>query len=336
MAVLDRLAVPVVLAPMAGGPGTPRLAAAVTEAGGLGFLPAGYLTPARLAATFADARARTDGPLGINVFWPPTEAGDAAAVASYADRLSPRAAAAGVALGDPATTDHDAECWAEALALRPEVVSVAFGCPSSLDVDDAHTAGTEVWVTVTDPTEAARATAVGADVLVAQGAEAGGHRGSFVDHDDPLVSLHDLLAALVGLGPAVVAAGGIMDGRDLGRARRAGAAGAQMGTAFLLTPEAGTSDVHRRAVARPGETVVTRAFSGRRARGIANAWTASEPDAPSAYPAVHHLTSPLRAHGRATGDPDLVNLWAGTGHARARSTSAAAVVRAVATDSAAG
>jgi nitronate monooxygenase len=118
-----------------------------------------------------------------------------------------------------------------------------------------------------------------------------------------------------------------MEGGDVASVLAAGAGAAQLGTAFLLCPEAGTAPVHRAAIARPAATTLTRAFTGRRARGIVNAWTdAVGTAAPSAYPELHHLTAPLRAHGRAVGDPDLVNLWAGTRHHLAREMPAAALV----------
>lgn len=335
-AVLDRLVargLPLVQAPMAGGPGTPALAAAVSGAGGLGFLAAGYLTPDHLRADVAALRDRTDAPFGINVFWPSAPLTDLAPVHAYAERLAPLAERAGVALGDPTTPEHDAECLAAAVEARPAVISVAFGCPDAATVGEVHRAGAELWVTVTDGDEAAAAARVGADVLVAQGAEAGGHRGSFADHDDPPVPLVDLVPVVAGAGVPVVAAGGLADGADVAAVLALGATAAQLGTAFLLAAEAGTSPVHRRAVARDGPTTLTRAFSGRRARGIANAWTDRVGDeAPSAYPAVHHLTAPLRAHGRSVDDADLVNLWAGTAHARARAVPAAEIVRTLAAE----
>jgi nitronate monooxygenase len=329
VSVLDRLGVPVVLAPMAGGPSTPELAAAVTEAGGLGFLAAGYLDPDRLAADVAVTRRLTPGPLGVNVFSPPAPgtAGAAAEVARYARRLAPLAARHGVELGPP-RHDDDAFVAKVDVLLRAgiDVVSFTFGPPPARVVDALHRAGLEAWATVTTRSEAAAAVAVDVDVLVAQGAEAGGHQGATVDDDRLPQPVRELVAALAGVGRPVVAAGAIVDGADLAAARAAGAVAGQVGTAFLLCPEAGTSPVHRAAVGRGGETVLTRAFSGRRARGLANAWTRAVDDAPVAYPDVHHLTAPLRAHGRAVGDPDLVNLWAGTGVDRVRALPAAAVV----------
>jgi nitronate monooxygenase len=332
--VLSGLSHPIVQAPMAGGPATPELVAAVSNAGALGFVAAGYLTPDALRDQIEAVRAETDRPFGVNVFSPSAEAADPGVVQAFVDRLAPLARAAGVELGEPRFDDDHYDDKVEIVTeVGPAVVSFAFGCPSAEVVRRCAAAGSEVWVTVTDASEAAAASAVGAHAVVAQGSEAGAHRGSFVDDDrDPLPL--DVLLGDVGRAfearddsPAIVAAGGLMNGPDIARVLAAGATAAQLGTAFLLCPEAGTSAVQRRAIAAEGDTVLTRAFTGRRARGIVNAWTDElTTGAPRAYPEIHHVTAPLRAHGRRAENPDLVNLWAGTGHARARSMAAADLV----------
>jgi nitronate monooxygenase len=318
----------IVLAPLAGGGSTPELAAAVANAGGLPFLGAGYLTPSALQQHLTQARELTGAPLGVNLFVLTEQPVDEPALAAYADELQPDAAQRGVSLGQPRFDD---DWFDEKLAIVLEagaaVVSFTFGCPSRGDIDRAHAAGAEVWLTVTSLSEAKAAKAAGADVLVAQGAEAGGHRGAWTDADDgdvPTLELVRETAAAVGL--PVVATGGIADRDGVRTALDAGAAAAQIGTAFLLAPEAGTSEPHRRALAAGGETAITRAFTGRRARGIVNAFMRVHPDAPSAYPHVHHLTAPLRAAARAAGDADGINLWAGTNAALARPEPAAQIV----------
>jgi len=315
---------PVVLAPLAGGPSTPELAAAVANAGGLGFVAAGYLRPDAFAEQLSRARALTTGPLGANVFVLENRAIDESALVAYARELEAEGE-----LGEPRFDDD----WLEekvaaSLAGGVTVVSTTFGPPPRWLADAAHGAEAQVWATVTNADDARLALDAGADVLVAQGAEAGGHRGSF-DDDERDVPLLELLAELHDLGRPLVAAGGIVDRATADAARAAGASAVQAGTAFLLCPEAGTYPVHRAALRRAGETAMTRAFTGRRARGIVNRFMRDHPGAPSAYPHIHHLTAPLRAAARAAGDYDRVNLWAGTRFADARPVPARDVVAAL-------
>ncbi len=308
----------VVLAPLAGGPSTPELAAAVANAGGLGFVAGGYLTPEELEARLVRARALTDGQLGVNLFVVRDEPVDEDALAAYAEEL----ARAGVELGEPRFDDDRLDEKIEvALAADVQAISTTFGPPPRRLLDAARV---PVWATVSSPADAE----VEADVLVVQGIEAGGHRGAFDDADESDLPLLELLRAIRRDVP-LVAAGGIGDAAAARSALAAGAAAVQAGTAFLLCPEAGTHPVHRAALERGGETAVTRAFTGRRARGIANGFMRAHTDAPSAYPHIHYLTAPMRAAARAAGDADRVNLWAGTAHAKARAVPAAEVVAAL-------
>jgi nitronate monooxygenase len=314
----------VVLAPLAGGPSTPELAAAVANAGGLGFVAAGYLTPDELAARLERTRELTDGPLGVNLFVLDELAVDDDAVAAYAHALE----AAGAEVGEPHFDDDRlAEKLAVALAARVDVVSTTFGAPPTELVDAAHAAGAAVWATVASVEDAQRARASGAEVLVVQGSEAGGHRASFDDADERDTPLLELLAAVRDATDVpLIATGGIANRASADAARAAGAAAVQAGTAFLLCPEAGTSAPYRAAVARGGATAMTRAFTGRRARGIVNGFMRDHPDAPSAYPHIHYVTAPLRAAARAAGDAERINLWAGTRVDLARERPAAEVV----------
>jgi nitronate monooxygenase len=336
MTVLERLAVPIVQAPMAGGPSTPALAAAVCEAGALGFVAAGYRTADALAADLAAVRAATARPVGVNVFVPGGVPADPELVAAYTRRLEPVARAAGTALGAPRFDDDGYAAKLERLLADPvAVVSFTFGCPDPSVVADLRAAGSDVWVTVTDPAEAAQAAAAGADALVVQGAEAGGHRGAFADRPDHidygLLALLQLIGAEV--GRPMVATGGIATGAGVAAVLAAGAAAAQVGTALLRSPEAGTSEAHRRALTWGRPTGLTRAFSGRLARGIVNGLQAQHSaDAPIAYPEVHHLTAPLRAHARQAGDAELINLWAGEAYTLAPAMPAAAIVATLAAD----
>jgi nitronate monooxygenase len=330
--ILDRLSVPIVLAPLAGGASTPELTAAVSNAGGLGFLAAGYLTAPALKERIDQARALTGGPLGVNVFVPGRPS-DPDAVRAYAATLAEDARGAGVGLGEARYEDDDWAAKIELLAAeRVPVVSFTFGCPDRDVIDRLHQAGSEVWITVTTPDEAGQAVGAGCDVLVLQGIEAGGHRAGF--RDDPadicdglgLLSLLQLVRARVDV--PLVAAGGIITGAGIAAVLAAGASAAQLGTAFLRTPEAGTADVDRKALASDAPTAVTRAFTGRLARGIRNRFLDRHTAvAPSAYPEVHYLTAPVRRAARAAGDPDLVNLWAGQAHQLGRDIPAAQLVR---------
>jgi nitronate monooxygenase len=328
------LTCPIVQAPLAGGPSTPALAGAVSEAGGLGFIAAGYLTPEDVRAQIDEVRRLTSAPFGVNVFSPPATEADAEVVQRYAERIAPLAAAEGVSLGEPRFDDDHYEAkLALLLETRPAVVSFTFGCPTAEVVAALKTAGVEVWVTVTDADEGELAAATGADAVVAQGAEAGGHRGSFVDNDNeplPLMQLIEETRERLRAGGAttkIVAAGGLMTGADIAAVLEAGASAAQLGTAFLLCPEAGTNPAYREALMTGSATTLTRAFTGRRARGLINAWTERiGDDAPSAYPQINHLTSPLRAHGRKTNNTDLFNLWAGERHHLARALPAAELI----------
>jgi nitronate monooxygenase len=323
-------ALPVVQAPMAGGPSTPALAAAVSGAGGLGFLAAGYKTAGAVLAEIDATRELTQQPFGVNLFAPPRGPAETDAVDRYADRLRGQAAALGVTLGDPRFDDDQYQQKIEMLiGRRPAVVSFTFGCPTSAVVQRLQQAGVSVWVTVTDAQEARLAATAGADALVVQGIEAGGHRGSFVDADTHenygLLALLSLVRAQVDL--PLIAAGGIATGAALAAVLVVGASAAALGTAFLCCPEAGTAAPHREAVTRPRHTGLTRAFSGRLARGLVNTFqTDHTAAAPIAYPELHHLTTPLRAHAREHGDHEQMSLWAGQAHELATAVPAGQLV----------
>jgi nitronate monooxygenase len=202
-------------------------------------------------------------------------------------------------------------------------------------MDQLHDAGAEVWVTVTTPAEARTATSAGADTLVVQGVEAGGHRGS-LDEDRPgdlgLLVLLQLVREVSGL--PLVATGGIATGRGVAAVLAAGASAAQLGTAFMLAPEAGTSPAHRKALKEDGRTALTRSFTGRTARGIENRFMrAHDETAPRGYPDVHYITAPLRAAARDRGDADGFHLWAGQAYSLARETPAGELVQRLAAES---
>lgn len=326
------VALPVVQAPMAGGAATPELAAAVCEAGGLGFLAAGYKTAAQTRAEIERTRALTSRPFGVNVFLPSADEADAGELDAYAREIEPEAKRLDAALGAPAAGD-DAfdDKITDLLADPPAVVSFTFGRPDTELVRAFRDRGTLVLATVTSAAEA-RATV--ADGLCVQGAEAGGHRGSFTNADLEGTPLDRLLAEVRAVTPLpLLAAGGIASGADTARILAAGATAVMAGTAFLLCPESGIGETYRRALTDPrlDRTAMTRAFTGRPARGLVNRFLTTYSDrAPAAYPQIHNLTSPLRKAAAAHGDADTLHLWAGTAWQQTRPLPAADIVRALA------
>jgi nitronate monooxygenase len=335
----------VVGAPMAGGPTTPELVAAVSDAGGLGFLAAGYLSAEQLAAQIADVWDATSRPFGVNLFVPAVAntyaaqpgsldgAARVAAVTAYRERLGADAAAIGAEPGEPRPGDTDD--WERKVDLvvreRVPVVSFTFGLPGRAVLGVLQRAGIETVATVTDLDEARAAAEAGVDALCVQGPDGGGHRGTLTEAKTPDDSdLVDLVAAVrAACDLPLVAAGGIATPDRARDVRAAGADAVQLGTALLLTPEAGTGLAYRRALRDPAydRTVVTRAFSGRFARGLETEFVRThDGHAPAAYPEVHHVTVPLRRASARADRPDLMALWAGTGWRSARSVPASTVV----------
>ena len=326
-------ALPVGAAPMAGGPTTGRLATAVAGAGGFAFLAGAYRTPDALAAEIAQVRA-TGAPFGVNLFAPSVARVDEAELRRYGRALQPLADRYGIDLSSAPVVEDD-DGWHDKLDLLladpVPVVSVTFGLPAPGEVAALRRADTRVLITVTTVDEARAAVAVGADGLVAQGSSAGGHSGT---HDalreiTPMRTA-DLVAAVVAAtGLPVVAAGGVDGTASAAALLRAGASSVAVGTLLLRTDESGASQPHKDALVDPAHagTVVTRAFTGRPARSLRNAFADRyDAIAPTGFPAVHHLTRPLRAAAAAAGDTSSFHLWAGTGHRSARTGPAAAVV----------
>ncbi|WP_439664063.1 NAD(P)H-dependent flavin oxidoreductase [Lentzea sp. HUAS TT2] len=324
------LAVPVIAAPMAGGPSTPELVAAVSEAGGFGFLAAGYVTVEQLAEKITRTSELTGKPFGVNLFVPGTR--PTADISSYVRRVTSCAEKVGAVPGDPRWDDDNYAAKLElVLALRVPVVSFTFGLPDVDDVQRLRAAGSTIVVTVTTPSEARQAQQIGADVVCVQGSDAGGHRGTFAD--DGISpgggELYGTLAAIRLVKSAVslpvIATGGLVSGADVAAVLAAGAVAAQLGTAFLGCPEAGTNAAQREALAEGARrTAITRAFSGRPARGLVNRFLIEHSaHAPAAYPNVHHLTRPVRA----SGEVEVMSLWAGTTYPLATAEPAGAIVQ---------
>ena len=295
----------IVVAPMAGGPSTPALVIAAARAGAIGYLAAGYKTP---AAVEGELRAVQGRPYGLNIFVPTPPPPDLAAVERYRALLQPeydRYRVDPPAIR-PADDDHFAAKVELAVAYRVPEVSFTFGVPGP-GIVAALRPHSRVLVTVTDADEARRALAAGADALIAQGGTAGGHSATIAPGRYTGDSTaFDVLAAVRAVTDRPVLAAG---GGDVPGLLRAGAAAVQCGTAFLPADEAGTRPAHRDALLAGGrDTVVTRAFTGQPARALRNRFTDTySAAAPVGYPAVHHLTTPIRA----AGDVEALNLWAG-------------------------
>lgn len=340
-----RTQLPLAVAPMAGGPSTPELVVAVTKAGGFGFLAGGNRDAATLRADIEAVRAEIgDAPFGVNLFAPSPARIDRAAFADYRETILPVARELGVDLDSEPQHDDDGfdEKMALVLELRVPVISFAFGLPPAEAVARAHANRQRVFVTVTSVPEARAAQALGADALIAQGPQAGGHssihdlarRVPSTEQSASAMDSHwrtrDLVADIVASGDVpVIAAGGIAGPRDVAELIQAGASAVQVGTLFLLADEAGTSPLHREALQSPEftETIVTRAFTGRPARSLCNAFARQfDAVAPTGYPEVHRLTQPLRRAATERRDAQRTNLWAGTGWREARNGPATAIV----------
>ena len=324
---------PIIVAPMAGGPSTPQLAAAASNAGGLGMLAGGLLSPDGLAERIAAARRLTSGPLGVNLFVPQPSAGTERQHREYAKALAPEAKRYGVRVGAPRDDDDG---WAAKLAvvsdMRPSVVSFTFGLPSEQTCSCLHRRGIVLFASVTTVTEAKMAVARGIDTLIVQGPAAGGHRATFdpatPQCDTPLLQL--LKAIRVDGDVPVVASGGIATADDVARVLAAGAVAAQLGTAFLLADEAGTHPTHRAALCDGTfrDTVVTRAFTGRYARALRNGFVDRYGNqAPFGFPQVGLMTAPLQSAAGDTDDPHGMALWAGTNFRHARNGCVAEIFR---------
>ncbi len=328
---------PIIQAPMAGGASSPALVAAVGEAGGLGFLGLAYSTPAQIAEQARGVRGRTSRPFGVNLFAPlppPQLPRDASRALT---QIAPFHAELG--LPPPTLPQAPAHAFPEHLAAALETGASAFSFTFGLLPPDAVRAikarGIFLIGTATTVEEALRLEREGVDAVVAQGSEAGAHRGTFAAEFEAgmigLVALVPQVADAVRV--PVIASGGIMDGRGIAAALVLGAAAVQMGTAFLTCEEAGIPEAHKKAIlaARENDTRITRAFSGRPARGIVNRFMREvegqgEPEGILPYPLQNSLTRPLRSEAAKRDRPEFLSLWAGQGVRLARRQPAAQLI----------
>ena len=336
--LLKRLGIeyPIIQAPMAGGPSTPELVAAVSNAGGLGSLGAAYLTPDQITDAIRRIRALTDKPFNVNLFAGGYEAerhvdpGPMLALLAEIHEVH----------GLPAPTlpvpppDPFAEEFEVVLDARPAVFSFTFGIPDRDVMARLRARGIATLGTATTIDEARALAATGVDAIVAQGAEAGAHRGTFIGpFEAAMIPMLKLVRGIVGaVSVPVIASGGIMDGRGIAKALACGASGVQLGTAFLTCPESGATETHKQAIlaARKDTTVVTRAFSGRPARALANDFITrleGKENTILPFPLQNALTRAMRTAAANRGDREFLSLWAGRGVAQARVMPAGDLVR---------
>ena len=331
---------PLIQAPMAGVQGS-ALAIAVAKAGALGSLPCAMLAPDVIEREIAAIRAGTDRPFNLNFFCHTPPEPDAAYEARWRERLAPYYAElgidpAGIAVG-PGRQPFSATLCDLVEPLRPPVMSFHFGLPEPQLLARIKGWGARVLASATTVEEGLWLQAHGADAVIAQGLEAGGHRGHFLSDDlSRQIGLFALLPQLVAaLDVPVVAAGGIADAAGVAAAMALGAAGVQVGTAYMLCPEASTSALHRAALQSEAarHTALTRLFTGRPARGIVNRVMRElgpmSPDAP-AFPLATAAIAPLRAKAEAAGSGDFTPLWSGQNAAGCRPLPAGELTHALA------
>lgn len=328
---------PLIQAPMAGGPTTPALVAAVCEAGGLGSVAGAYLSPARLRDEIRAVRQLTARPFAVNLFAETEFSIDPAQISAAQRHLRPWRERFG--LPEPPLPEKFRERFADQFAVvieeRVPVFSFTFGIPPVEALQTCRERGIRIIGTATTVAEGRALAEAGVDAICAQTAEAGAHRGTFSDvgFTRALVGGMALIPQMADAVPApVIASGGIMDGRGIAAALVLGAAGVQLGTAFLRTPESGASAAYREALAHAREdaTMITRAFSGRPARGLVNrfieAMAPVEDELPP-FPVQNALTRTIRTAAAHAGDQEALSLWAGQGVPMSRNLPAADLVR---------
>lgn len=311
--MFNELKYPIIQAPMAGGVSTVDLALAVSHNGGLGFLAAGYKIPEVIEQEILECNASAL-PFGVNLFVPQNDTIDEA-LYLYQHCLEEDFQIK-LTIQEP----HD-DFWAEKLELvikyKVPYVSFTFRCPSKEIIEQLKRTGSHVIVTVTNLSEAKIAVNNGADAICLQGVEAGGHRATFQNVDEasyvPLLNLIYTIRKEIRI--PIIAAGGMMNGKDIHLALCAGADAVQLGTAFLCTDESGANPIYKQALQSDqfSETALTRAFTGRFARGLKNDFMSTyESSVPAIYPAVHTLTQPIRAKALKDKNPHAMSLWAST------------------------
>jgi nitronate monooxygenase len=327
---------PIIQAPMAGGPSTPELVAAVCNAGGLGSLGSAYSTPEQIASDIKKVRALTDQPFNVNLFaggYAPESPVDAAPMLALLAEIHE-------ALHLPPPTlpawpkNPFVEQLQAVLEARPAVFSFTLGIPEPHTMARLKAAGIAIFGTATTAQEGKMLEASGVTAIVAQGAEAGSHRGTFAGpFESAMIPTLELVRSLrAAVSAPIIASGGLMDGRDIAETLAHGASAAQLGTAFLTCPEAGTPEAYRRAIlaARADTTVITRAFSGRPARGLLNTFISRLEGREKIilpFPLQNALTRPMRNAAAKLGESGFLSLFVGQGVTRARAMPGAELIQ---------
>ncbi|MET3696724.1 nitronate monooxygenase [Bacillus oleivorans] len=316
---------PIIQAPMAGGVTTSELVAEVSNSGGLGMIGAGYMTPKQMREQIREIKQLTANPFGINLFVPNEFGATEEEVRDANDILNPIREQLNIQSKDNLELpeyNRVVETFIEQIEVILEekvpVCSFTFGIPSTEVIDKIKQHNIILIGTATTVREAVEIEKTGMDMVVVQGSEAGGHRGNFIyGHQESLIGLMSLIPQVVDhVTIPVIAAGGIMDGRGFMASICLGAAGVQMGTAFLTCIESGAPNVHKEAIlqADEDETVLTRAFSGKWARGINNKFISEiqhkEESLPD-FPVQNTLTQEIRKASLTQNNPDFMSLWSG-------------------------
>ncbi|MBH0155203.1 DUF561 domain-containing protein [Fictibacillus sp. 5RED26] len=322
---------PIIQAGMAGGPTTPELVAEVSEAGALGTLGAGYMTPQQIEVALREIHQLTQSPIAVNLFLPQTYERDENAILAMQHYLNTYRTKLGIPKINniPDMEDLFEKQLATVMEAGVKIVSFTFDAPTKRLVEKLHASEIIVIATATSVKEAVQLESNGVDLIVAQGAEAGGHRGTFLNvENESMIGTMALVPQMVdAVSCPVVAAGGIMDGRGMAAALALGASAVQLGTAFLTVKESGANNIHKKAILTSSETdtKITKAFSGKSARGFKNKMMVElesriEVDLPP-YPLQHILTSDIRKEAAKQGNKEMMSMWAGqaSGLAQVRS-----------------
>lgn len=323
---LSSLRLPIIQAPMAGGINTPHLVAAVANAGGVGSFGFAYSSPQKISDDLAATRALANGALNANFFiFQPVDLPGTEVQEECLQALRDLPINGEYVLTIPKAPFYPvlADLLEPVWQHRPEILSFHFGIPPASVIEKAHALGIAVCATATSVEEAMLIDKAGIDFIVAQGIEAGGHRGIFdLEKEDLKLPIDDLLQSLVKrVSVPVVAAGGLMNGTDIRRVMKLGAVAAQMGTAFLCCDESGASLAHKQYLLNEKSrgTSFTRSFSGRPAQGITNKFMTLMKDKPHLpFPIQNTLTGPLRQLAVKLNDGEFQSLWAGSAYDKVR------------------